>query len=173
MQGLLLLVLPLVPLVVLAVIRHAGPIKTRLATVMPALAPKLPSAWRKPVFVSDCATAYRLLVRGSAGGSFSNRPPSISPSAILSRRQYQNITSAPYGEHWRAIRHNLTLEVLHPVRLHRYASARRGALCGLVVDLAEQRKNGVVHAAESIRYAMFGLVANMFHGSYSSLSWIL
>jgi hypothetical protein len=104
-------------------------------------------------------------VRGAAGGSFSNRPPSISPSAILSRRRYQNITSAPYGEHWRAMRHNLTSEFLHPARLHRYADARRCAVRGLVEDLAEQRRvSGVVHAAESIRYAMFGLVATMCFG---------
>ncbi|XP_037455375.1 cytochrome P450 89A2-like [Triticum dicoccoides] len=165
MQGLLLLVLPLVPLVVLAVIRHAGPIKTRLATVMSALAPKLPAAWRKPVFVSDCATAYRLLVRGSAGGSFSNRPPSMAPSAVLSAGRHHNITSAPHGPFWRAIRHNLTSQLFHPTRLHRYALARRNALRGLVADLREQQQqHGVVLAAESIRDAIFNVVCTMCFG---------
>ncbi|XBH61111.1 hypothetical protein VPH35_115613 [Triticum aestivum] len=166
MQGLLLLALPLVPLVVLAVIRHAGPIKTRLATVMSALAPKLPAAWRKPVFVSDCATAYRLLVRGSASGSFSNRLPSMAPSAVLSAGRHHNITSAPHGPFWRAIRHNLTSQLFHLTRLHRYALARRNALRGLVADLREQQQqqHGVVLAAESFRDAIFNVVCTMCFG---------
>ncbi|XP_037488369.1 cytochrome P450 89A2-like [Triticum dicoccoides] len=162
---LLLILLPL--LLLFFILLHASPIKALLTTAKLVLAPELSTVWKPQpasIFVTDHETAHSLLVRGSAGGSFSNRPPSISPSAILSHRQYQNITSAPYGEHWRAIRHNLTSEVLHPTQLHRHASARRRALHGLVVDLAEQRKNGVVHAAESIRYAMFGLVANMCFG---------
>uniref|UniRef100_A0ACD6ADL8 Uncharacterized protein n=1 Tax=Avena sativa TaxID=4498 RepID=A0ACD6ADL8_AVESA len=161
----LLLLLPLILLVVV-VIRHASTIRATLARMKSTLAPELSSVWKPQpasIFVTDLATAHRLLVRGAAGGAFSNRPPSISPSAILSRRRYQNITSAPYGQHWRAMRHNLTSEVLHPARLHRYAAARRSAMRGLVEDLAEQRRisDAVVHAAESIRYAMFGLVATM------------
>jgi cytochrome P450 len=162
----LLLLLPLILLAV--VLRYASSIRATLARVKSSLALELSTVWKPQpasIFVTDLATAHRLLVRGAAGGSFSNSPPSISPSAILSRRRYQNITSAPYGEHWRAMRHNLTSEVLHPARLHRYAAARRCAIRGLVEDLAEQsRVSGVVHAAESIRYAMFGLVATMCFG---------
>ncbi|KAI4969015.1 hypothetical protein ZWY2020_046345 [Hordeum vulgare] len=163
---LLLTLLPLAALLFLA-LHHAPHIKALLTRAMSVLAPELSTVWKPQpasIFVTDHETAHSLLVRGSAGGCFSNRPPSISPSAILSRRRHQNITSAPYGQHWRAIRHNLTSELLHPARLRRHAAARRAALHGLVVDLAEQRNKGVVHAAESIRYAMFGLVATMCFG---------
>ncbi|KAM0827864.1 hypothetical protein ACQ4PT_067912 [Festuca glaucescens] len=132
MPDLLILLLPLILLVF--IVRHVSPIKailSRVKTVLP------------PIFVTDLATAHRLLVRGATGGSFSNRTPSFSPSAILSRRRYQNITSAPYGQCWHAMRQNLTTE-----------------------DLAEQRRmsQAAVHAADSIRYAMFGLVATMCFG---------
>ncbi|KAI4963724.1 hypothetical protein ZWY2020_010615 [Hordeum vulgare] len=53
--------------------------------------------------------------------------------------------------------------LLHPARLRRHAAARRAALHGLVVDLAEQRNKGVV-TRPSIRYALFGLVATMCFG---------
>ncbi|CAM0909882.1 unnamed protein product [Alopecurus aequalis] len=163
---LLAFLLPFILLVV--VVRHASPIKAILARIKSALAPELSTVWKPQptsIFVTDLKTARRLLVRGSAGGAFSSRPPSISPSAILSRPRYQNITSAPHGELWRAMRHNLTSEVLHPARFHRYAAARRCAVRGLVEDLAEQgRLCTVVHVAESIRYAMFGLVATMCFG---------
>jgi len=159
----LLLLLPLLLILLVIVARHAS----RIKAIKSVLATALSAVWnRKPrptrIVVTDLATARRLLVRSS----FSNRPPSNSPSAILSRRRYQNITSAPYGRHWRAIRHNLTSELLHPARIHQYAAARRRALRCLVEDLAHQRRmpNSVVHAAESIRYAMFGLVATMCFG---------
>lgn len=119
-----LLLLILLPLLLLL---FASPIKALLVRTKSVLAPELSAVWQPQlasIFVTDHATAHSLLVRGSAGGSFSNRPPSISPSAILSRRRYQNITSAPYGQHWRAIRHNLSSEVLHPARLHRSTPRR-------------------------------------------------
>ncbi|KAK1611635.1 hypothetical protein QYE76_035308 [Lolium multiflorum] len=166
MPELLLLLLPLIPLV--AVVLHASPIKATLGSVKSVLASVLSAVWKPQqpiILVTDLATAHRLLVRGAGSGYFSNRPPSISPSAILSRRRYQNITSAPYGQHWRAMRHNLTSEILHPARLHRYAAARRRAVRGLVHDLSEQRRlSGAVQAGKSIHYAMFSLVAAMCFG---------
>ncbi|KAI4969021.1 hypothetical protein ZWY2020_046351 [Hordeum vulgare] len=124
---LLLTLLPLAALLFLA-LHHAPHIKALLTRAMSVLAPELSTVWKPQpanIFVTDHETAHSLLVRSSAGGCFSNRPPSISPSAILSRRRHQNITSAPYGQHWRAIRHNLTSELLHPARLRRHAAARR------------------------------------------------
>ena len=172
LQLLLPLLLALAPVSILLVVRRATPppIKARLATLKSAIARA-----RKPIiFVTDFATAHHLLVRGSrsttaaaaAGGSFSNRPPSMAPSAVLSGRRYHNINSAPYGQLWRALRYNLTSGVLHPTHLHRYAAARRHALRGLVADLSEQQQvaAGVVLAAESIRSAVFGLVSTMCFG---------
>jgi len=160
MSGLLLLLLPLLlALLVIISVRNTSRIK--------AIKSVLATVWnwkRQPasIVVTDLAAARHLLVRGS----LSNRPPSNSPSAVLSRRRYVTITSAPYGGHWRAMRHNLSSEFLHPALIHQYAAARRRALRGLVEDLAEQRRmpNAVVHAAESIHYAMFGLVATMCFG---------
>ena len=87
---------------------------------------------------------------------------------MLSRRRYYNINSAPYGPLWRAVRHNLTSEIFHPSLLSRYGPARRRALGDLVADLDRQRRasgsGGVVLAAESMREAMFGLLAAMCFG---------
>ena len=153
MQVLLLLLLPLVLLIVR---RATPPIKARLSTLKSGIARA-----RKPVIIKDFATAHHhhLLVRGS-------RMPSASPSAIITGRRYHNIISAPSGELWRTLRHNLTAGVVHPTHLHRYAAARRQALRGLVADLREQQlSNGVaLAAAESIRDAVFGLASTMCFG---------
>ncbi|CAD6266087.1 unnamed protein product [Miscanthus lutarioriparius] len=141
---------------------------TRLAAVKSAVLRKLPTLGRHPeVFVTDRFTAHRLLVSGAAaGGAFSDRPPSIVPSAVLSRRRHYNINSAPYGPLWRAIRRNLTSEIFHPSRLRQYSPARRHALRGLIEDLDRQcASGGVVLAAGSLRAAMFGLLATLCFGA--------
>jgi len=112
-------------------------------------------------------TAHHLLVRGSIGGSFSDRPTSTVASFIVTGQRFHNLNSAPYGPLWRAMRRNITSDVLNPLRLHRFRPARRRALLGLVADLSQQRKsspNGLVLAAESIRSAMFGLIVSMCFG---------
>jgi cytochrome P450 len=150
----------------LALAREAA--YTRLAAVKSAVLRKLPTLGRQPeVFVTDRFAAHRLLVSGAAaGGAFSDRQPSIVPSAVLSRRRHYNINSAPYGHLWRAIRRNLTSELFHPSRLRQYGPARRHALRGLVADLDRQcASGGVVLAAESLRAAMFGLLATMCFGA--------
>ncbi|CAM0908722.1 unnamed protein product [Alopecurus aequalis] len=121
---------------------------------------------QRPVLVvRDRVAAHHLLVRGSAGGFFSDRPASTVASAVLSRRKFDNMNSAPYGPLWRTMRRNLTSDVFHPQHLHRYASARRRALSRLLEDLRQQCRNGgVVLAAESIRTAMFGLLVEMTFG---------
>ena len=155
--------LPFILLVVL--VRHASPIKGILARIKSALAPELSTCWKPEpasIFVTDLTTTRRLPVSGSAGAAPSPTAHHRSHPAILSRRRYQNITSAPYSQIWCAMRHNLASKVLHPARLYRYAAAWRHAVCDLMEDLAEQsRMCSVVHAAESIRYAMLGLVATM------------
>ncbi|XP_066326221.1 cytochrome P450 89A2-like [Miscanthus floridulus] len=163
MQVLLLLLLVL-PVVIMIVRRAATPIKARLATFKSVLTSK-----PQFMFVTDGATAHHLLVRGrkaaAGGGSFSNCMPSMSPSAFLSGQLYHNITSAPYGQLWRALRHNLTSGVLHPTHQHRYAAARRQALRGLIADLREQQlTNGVALAAESIRGAVFRVISTICFG---------
>ncbi|TVU02432.1 hypothetical protein EJB05_52074, partial [Eragrostis curvula] len=156
----ILVSLTLVVVVVSQLRQHALP--RMLAAVKSAVVKKFPSPWRRDIFVTDRAAAHRLLVRG---GAFSNRPPSIVPSAVLSRHRHYNINSAPYGPLWRAIRRNLTAETLHPSRLRRHGAARRRALRGLVADLDDaQSGGGAVRAAESLRGAVFGLMAAMCFG---------
>ncbi|KAL6659455.1 hypothetical protein ACP70R_003495 [Stipagrostis hirtigluma subsp. patula] len=162
MQYLLIfLSLPLTFLLV-SRLRRALPstaISRRLAAVMSALVKKLPAPGQPDVFVTDRVAAHRLLVRAGAGTA------SIVPSAVLSRRRHYNINSAPYGPLWRAIRRNLTSEIFHPSRLPRYAAARRRALRALVADLGGQSASGgVVLAAESLRSALFGVMAAMCFG---------
>jgi hypothetical protein len=163
MQVLLLLLLLVLPVVIMIVRCAATPIKARLATLKSVLTSK-----PQLMFVTDCATAHHLLVRGSragGGGTFSNRMPSMSPSAFLSGRVYHNITSAPYGQLWRALRHNLTSGVLHPTHQHRYAAAQRQALRGLIADLREQQlTNGVALTVESIRGAVFRVISTICFG---------
>ncbi|CAO2167997.1 unnamed protein product [Urochloa humidicola] len=173
-DALVFLVLPLALLLLLLQLRHASPSKAayydeRLAAFKSAFLKKLPTLSQPAVYVTDRSAAHRLLVGGAAAaGAFSDRPPSIVPSAVLSRRRHYNINSAPYGPLWRAIRRNLAAEILHPSRLRRYAPARRRALGDLVADLDRQQRasgsGGVVIAAESLRAAMFGLLAAMCFG---------
>lgn len=127
MQDLLFLLLPLtLMLVVVDLLWHASLSKemyARLAAVKSELVQRLSTAWRPDVYVTDRLVVHRLLVHGSADGAFSNRPPSIRPSAVLSCHCYYNLNSVPYGPLWRAIRRNLTFEVFHPSRLRHYATA--------------------------------------------------
>jgi cytochrome P450 family 89 subfamily A len=174
-DALIFFLLPLTLLLVHIVsrlrLRHAPTRKAayaRLAAARSALLRMLHTLGlgQPDVYVTDRFATHRLLVRGAAaGGAFSDRPPSIVPSAVLSRRRHYNINSAPYGPLWRAVRRNLTSEILHPSRLHRYGPARRRALGGLVADLDRQRASGgVVLAVESLREAKFGLLAAMCFG---------
>ncbi|CAD6246631.1 unnamed protein product [Miscanthus lutarioriparius] len=135
---------------------------TRLAAVKSAVLRKLPTLGRQPeVFVTDRFAAHRLLVSGvAAGGALSDRPPSIVPSAVLSRHRHYNINSAPYGPLWRAIRRNLTSEIFHPSSLWQYGPARRHALRGLVADLHRQCAFG-----GAVLAAMFALLATMCFGA--------
>jgi cytochrome P450 len=170
---LLLLLLPMTLLLVLCrgLLRRAPSSKempARLAAFKWALVRDFSTALRQDVIVTDRATAHRLLVRGSAGGAFCNRPPTSAASSVLSRQRHHNIGSAPYGPLWRAIRRNLVSEVFHPSRLRLYAPARRRALRGLLADLREQctssNGGGVALAAESLHAALFGLSAVMCFG---------
>ncbi|KQJ94400.1 hypothetical protein BRADI_3g10300v3 [Brachypodium distachyon] len=170
MQDLLLLVFSLTLLAVVVgglLVRPINAMHDRFASVRWALLRDFSPVLRRDVFVTDRATAHRLLVRG---GAFCNRPPSSAASSVLSRQQHHNIGSAPYGALWRAVRRNLVSEVLHPSsRLRSHAPARRRALRGLIVDLREQSKSkpsgsGVVLAAESLHAALFGLSASMCFG---------
>ncbi|KAM0918359.1 hypothetical protein ACQ4PT_008920 [Festuca glaucescens] len=168
----LLLLLPMTLLLVVGrgLLRRAPPIKemrSRLAAVKWALVRDFSTALRQDVVITDRATAHRLLVRGSAGGTFCNRPPTSAASSVLSRQRHHNIGSAPYGPLWRAIRRNLVSEVFLPSRLRHYAPARRRALRGLLADLREQCTSsveGVALAAESMHAALFGLSAAMCFG---------
>ncbi|PUZ50074.1 hypothetical protein GQ55_6G030600 [Panicum hallii var. hallii] len=175
MQDALIFLLPLTLLLVHIVsrlrLRHAPTRKAayaRLTAARSALQRMLHTLGlgQPDVYVTDRFATHRLLVHGAAaGGAFSDRPPSIVPSAVLSRRRHYNINSAPYGPLWRAVRRNLTSEILHPSRLRRYGPARRRALGGLVADLDRQRASGgVVLAVESLREAKFGLLAAMCFG---------
>uniref|UniRef100_A0A8R7UQI1 Cytochrome P450 89A2 n=1 Tax=Triticum urartu TaxID=4572 RepID=A0A8R7UQI1_TRIUA len=156
-----LILMMLLVVVFMVVRRHSSSLASSIKS---ALARRL----RQPaIVIKDRATAHRLLVRGCVGGSFSNRPASLAPTAVVSHLRHHNLTTAPYGPFWRVTRRNLTPEVLHPLRLHSYAAARRDALAGLVADLGEQcttSPDGLVLAAESIRNAMFGLLATMCFG---------
>nr|CAB3479951.1 unnamed protein product [Digitaria exilis] len=183
MQDDALIFLFLLPLTLLIIIHVASRLRHALtpeaacarlaAAVLSAILNKLPSrallrqAAEVHVVVTDRSAAHRLLVGGAAAtGAFSDRPPSVVPSAVLSRRRHYNINSAPYGPLWRAMRRNLTSELFHPSRLRLYAPARHRALSDLrCASSSSSAGGGVVLAAESLRAAMFGLMSTMCFGS--------
>nr|AHW98470.1 cytochrome P450 [Oryza brachyantha] len=75
-----------------------------------------PAAVREPIIeVTEAATARRALVEYAA--AFSNRPFVPFPVALVTgprRRRSDSLPTVPYGPHWRLLRRNLTVDILHP-----------------------------------------------------------
>ncbi|KAL0927725.1 hypothetical protein M5K25_001928 [Dendrobium thyrsiflorum] len=116
------------------------------------------------IFIADCALAHKALVE--LGASFSSRPPP-SPYSRFRNSRILNISSSPYGNQWRLLRRNLTSEILHPVKIHLFAPARRWVLGLLLNDLrtrSEQSPKRAVVAMESFQLAMFALLVFMCFG---------
>ncbi|KAI0529284.1 hypothetical protein KFK09_001831 [Dendrobium nobile] len=116
------------------------------------------------IFIVDRYLAHKALVEH--GASFSSRPPP-SPYSRFHNSRILNITSSPYGDQWRLLRRNLTSEILHPVKIHRFAPGRRWVLGLLLNDLqtrSEQSPKRAVVAMESFQLAMFSLLVLMCFG---------
>ncbi|KAH0470214.1 hypothetical protein IEQ34_001772 [Dendrobium chrysotoxum] len=116
------------------------------------------------IFIVDRSLAHKALVE--LGASFSSRPPPPSYSRFHNSR-ISSISSSPYGDQWRLLRRNLTSEILHPIKIHLFAPARRWVLGLLLNDLqtrSEQSPKRAVVAMESFQLAMFALLVLMCFG---------
>ncbi|XP_020114922.1 cytochrome P450 89A2-like [Ananas comosus] len=129
----------------------------------PVVSFRLLSFPRPPIFVSDRVLAHRALV--GRGATFADRPSAIDPGLIISSNRH-NVTGAPYGPVWRALRRNLATKVLHPSQLRVYSPARRQVLDVLLKDLETKSSGGAaaVVVMESFRFAVFSLLAFMCFG---------
>ncbi|KAJ3692624.1 hypothetical protein LUZ60_011719 [Juncus effusus] len=96
------------------------------------------------------------------GAYFSDRPFANSASRLLSDDQMMSITSSSYGPTWRALRRNLTSEILNSARVRAYGPARKWVLEILIERFKEEREGAAV--MENFRFAMFCLLVFMCFG---------
>nr|AYV88877.1 cytochrome P450 oxidase CYP89A164 [Polygala tenuifolia] len=123
---------------------------------------------RPAIFISDRHLAYHALVQH--GAVFSDRPKQLPTSKIISSNQH-NISSAAYGPTWRALRRNLTSEILHPSRIRAYSRARKWVLDILLTrldsEVTKSKPDTVlqpVKLVDHFQYAMFCLLVLMCFG---------
>jgi cytochrome P450 family 89 subfamily A len=117
---------------------------------------------RPAIFISDRTWAHRALIQH--GATFADRPTYNPASQVITSGQ-RNIASAKYGPIWRALRRNLTAEILHPSRVRMYAPARKWMFSILIDQLnAQMKRDGSVAAMENFQFAMFCLLVLMCFG---------
>ncbi|XP_006659834.2 cytochrome P450 89A2-like [Oryza brachyantha] len=117
---------------------------------------------RPTVFVAARAPAHRALVQ--RGAAFASRPRGGGgPASALLSSGGRNVSSAPYGPTWRALRRCISSGVLNPARLRAFSDARRWVLDVLVSHV--RRDGGApVTVMEPFQYAMFCLLVYMCFG---------
>ncbi|OEL28948.1 Cytochrome P450 89A9 [Dichanthelium oligosanthes] len=95
--------------------------------------------------------------------SFSNRPTAQYPKDFS---ESHSITSVPYGPKWRALRGNLTADILHPTRLGLLVPLRQEAVDALIARLSTQQATGgeVVVVRDSLHAAVFAMTVRMCFG---------
>ncbi|KAM7263210.1 hypothetical protein ACFE04_000893 [Oxalis oulophora] len=111
------------------------------------------------IFIADPKIAHQALVEN--GSIFADRPPARGTIKLISSNQH-NINTASYGPTWRALRRNLTANILHPNRVKSYTRARNWALEILMNELKSD--HGIVLVHEHFQYAMFCLLVFMCFG---------
>ncbi|KAK1608840.1 hypothetical protein QYE76_032513 [Lolium multiflorum] len=119
---------------------------------------------RPMIFVAARGPAHRALVQ--RGAAFASRPRASAPAAAVLTSGGRNVSSAPYGPTWRALRRTLATGVLNPARLRSFAPARRWVLDVLLsrVRSAGHDGSGAVAVMEPFQYAMFCLLVYMCFG---------
>ncbi|KAM0930785.1 hypothetical protein ACQ4PT_000707 [Festuca glaucescens] len=112
--------------------------------------------------VGDPAVAHRALIENA--DNFSNRPAAIFPVSLAiwpNGERNDSITTTNYGPHWRALRCNLTAEILS--RLGSLEPLQQEAVRALVADVSTAA-GGQVSIAGPITAAVFTLAARMCFG---------
>ncbi|XP_078438021.1 cytochrome P450 89A2-like [Wolffia australiana] len=114
------------------------------------------------VLVSDRHVTHKMLVQG--GTDFAGRPPVGPALSLLSGNQF-TINGLSYGPHWRALRRNLSSEILNPATIRVFAPARRWVLADLLQKLKLHAHCGrLITLVPIFQNAMFSLLAFMCFG---------
>ncbi|KAM0887955.1 hypothetical protein ACQ4PT_028672 [Festuca glaucescens] len=112
--------------------------------------------------VGDPAVAHRALIENA--DDFSNRPAAIFPVSLAiwpNGERNDSITTTNYDPHWRALRCNLTAEILS--RLGSLETLQKEAVRALVADVSTAA-GGQVAIAGPITAAVFTLASRMCFG---------
>ncbi|KAF8694467.1 hypothetical protein HU200_038211 [Digitaria exilis] len=122
-------------------------------------------AARPPIIVGDPDVTRRLIF--DHADAFSNHP--LFPLGIdldAGHRKTTSITSAPYGPFWRAIRRNLTVNILHPSRVAELlVPLQRNAVDALVADVSSAAaRDTVIGVRDAVYAAVFATVARLCFG---------
>ncbi|KAK4284478.1 hypothetical protein QN277_001305 [Acacia crassicarpa] len=122
----------------------------------------LPIGSHPAIFIADRSLAHQALVQN--GVVFSDRPKALPADRIINSNQH-NISSASYGPTWRALRRNLTFEMLHPTRIRSFSSARKWVLDVLLTRLrSDSESSKSIKVIDHLHYAMFCLLVFMCFG---------
>ncbi|KAI7730661.1 hypothetical protein M8C21_022753 [Ambrosia artemisiifolia] len=107
------------------------------------------------VFVGSYSLSYQLLTH-KGGTTFSHRPKMW---------RIGGISSASYGPVWKAYRHNLGSNFLHPSNVKSYSCARKWVL-GVMIDRLQKQQEavGIVKVVDDIELAMLRLSLFMCFG---------
>ncbi|KAL6885455.1 hypothetical protein ACP4OV_010234 [Aristida adscensionis] len=114
----------------------------------------------------DTLTVYDPAIARSAlivdhGDAFANRP---SPPTRPGRPVRHSISSLPYGPAWRAVRSNLTGDILRRARLGAFAPLEREAAEALVAGVSAALGASDVAVRHIVHRAIFGLIARLCFG---------
>ncbi|OMP00988.1 Cytochrome P450 [Corchorus olitorius] len=114
---------------------------------------------KSAIFISDRFIAHQALVK--EGALFSDRAPSFDGT---NQRQ---ISTAFYGEKWKSLRRNLTIEILQLSRMKSYSLPRKWAIELLLRNLKLQSINSghqPVRVLEHFKLSMFSALVFMCFG---------
>ncbi|KAK4284506.1 hypothetical protein QN277_001330 [Acacia crassicarpa] len=119
----------------------------------------LPIGPHTAIYIADRSLAHQALVQN--GVVFSDRPEALPVAKIIN----SIISSALYGPTWRALRRNLTSEMLHPTRIRSFSSARKWVLDVLLTRLrSDSESSKSIKVIDHLHYAMFCLLVFMCFG---------
>jgi cytochrome P450 len=104
--------------------------------------------------IGDPTIAHRALVQNA--DAFSSKPPGLFPVPL-------NLSSLPYGPHWRALRCNLTAGTLHPTHLGDLAPLQLEAIQAIITGFSGQAPGEVV-VRDHLYPAVFALVSRVCFG---------
>ncbi|XP_047042644.1 cytochrome P450 89A2-like [Lolium rigidum] len=131
-----------------------------------APAPVIPQ--QRLITISDATITQRALVDNA--DVFSNRPSALFGKRLVTgyrRRRSDNIISAPHGRFWRALRCNLSSQVIHATRIASFGPLRRAAVDTVVTDLRQSAAKGkvVIMVRDCLYAAVFSMVARLCFGA--------